>query len=216
MSERRPRLKIGSGLSDDKQVNYADFAHQSYENNPAKEVDPDYMLIHQSPDYVTYISLPREEIVFAIRGTSKVKDLITDAAILKGEEKNTTEYRQLKVALKQVIDEFDGKFRIILVGHSKGGRLALDLLSDYPNDVTKVYTFSPATAPVHVFRRYFTSRGRKLHRLLKENNERVAGDPISVLSTGHTKTIKKTKGKNSHGLNNWYNKRSSSRSGPRP
>ena len=207
MSERRPRFKIGSGLSDDEKVNYADFAKESYETNPAKEVDPDYMLIHQSPDYVTYISLPRNEIVFAVRGTSKVKDLITDAAIIKGKEKNTPEYRQLKVALKQVIDEFDGKFRIILVGHSKGGRLALDLLGDYPNEVTKVYTFSPATAPVHVFKRYFTSRGRKLHRLKKENNERIAGDPISVLSTGHTKTLKKTKGKNSHFLSNWLGKK---------
>jgi len=206
MTSSRPYFKVGEGFSDDKVVNYALFADQAYKSNPDKNVPPDYILIHHSPDYVTYVSVSREEVVFAIRGTSKIRDIITDAAIVKGEEKETSEYKTLRTALKQVVDEFSDKFRIILVGHSKGGRMALDLLGDFPGAITKVYTFAPATSPVHVFRRYFTSKGRKLHKLNKENNERIKGDPISMFSAGHTKTLKKTKTsktKNPHSLVNF-------------
>ena len=131
-----------------------------------------------------------KEIVMGVRGTDLTRpeeyDLVIDSQLVYGKEYNNKRYKATYNILSAIIKEFP-KYKIIIVGHSLGARIAIDLLdSDLGKKIEEVHGFNVGTSLPHLYKsnqcflekHIFCENRRKLHIHLVNN------DPISVLSIG--------------------------------
>lgn len=71
-----------------------------------------------------------KQIIISFRGTTIIKDLITDWSILRGTFTNSKRYKKSETLLKKIMDLYSD-YKIILTGHSLGGTLAINLCSNF-------------------------------------------------------------------------------------
>ena len=142
--------------------------------------------------YVTYCNEKENTIVMSIRGTDLTRleenDILTDALLAFGQEKCRNCYKNTYTNLLEIHKAYP-TYKIILTGHSLGGRIAVDLLdSDLGKYVDEVHVFNCATAPAHLYRRtMFHGYNSKNKINFQENRDKlhihlVNNDPISILS----------------------------------
>jgi preprotein translocase subunit SecF len=83
------------------------------------------------------------QVVVSHRGTSDLKDVITDVKMLFGNYKNDPRYKESKKVQQLAQDKY-GKENITTVGHSLGAKLAEDL----GRDTKEIITFNKPTLPI--------------------------------------------------------------------
>ncbi len=182
---RAPVPAVKVKVKDNTNVNYAEFASAAYmkEGKIPKRIAPGYVLVKYWPRASAYVNHAKKEVVFSSRGTdtSDPGDIVTDAWIVKSEERKAPEYADLKKQFNVVAGMFPG-YSIVLTGHSKGGRLVIDLGEDFPNKgIKKVYTFAPGSSIGHKVK-YRDNASYRIYINSKVVTRRVKGDPISVLA----------------------------------
>ncbi len=164
-------------------TNYAKFASAAYakKGTTPRVISPGYKLVRKWPKVSVYVNHGKREVVFAVRGTkpSSVGDIITDIGIVGGIDKLTPEYAVAVLRFKKLKKKYPG-YKFVTTGHSKGGRLALNLGWDFPKTVKKVFTFAAGSSIPH---QALYKKNKKYHRYIntKTENERVKKDPISLL-----------------------------------
>ncbi len=164
-------------------TNYAKFASAAYakKGTTPRVISPGYKLVRKWPKVSVYVNNAKREVVFSVRGTkpSSVGDIITDIGIVGGIDKLTPEYRIAVMRFKKLKKKYPG-YKFVTTGHSKGGRLALNLGYDFPKTVKKVFTFAAGSSIPHQAL-YKKNKRYKKYINTKTENERVKKDPISLL-----------------------------------
>jgi putative lipase involved disintegration of autophagic bodies len=67
-----------------------------------------------------------KETIISYRGTTNMKDVITDSQILVSREENTDRYKKSQEIFDRVAEKY-GKDNIAVTGHSLGGGVALHI-----------------------------------------------------------------------------------------
>ena len=186
-------------------VNYAKFAAASYkdERRIPKNIAPGYELVKYWSRASVYVNRAKREVVFSSRGTvpSDPVDIITDGWIVKSKERQAPEYGELKKQFNLIVGMFPG-YSIVLTGHSKGGRLVIDIGEDFPGKgIKKVYAFAPGSSIGHK-QKYQNEPTYRSYIDSKVISRRVKGDPISVLAENALKVRGKVAG-NPHSMKNF-------------
>ncbi len=151
--------------------------------------------------YVTYINDVNNTVVMSIRGTDLAQfeenDFYTDALLFIGKEKNRSHYKNSYENLKQIYKKYPN-YKVILLGGSLGGRIAIDLLdSDLGQKLYEVHVFNCATVPLNLYKSAVCHMDKKKKDVKFCNNRNklhinlVNNDLLSILSLGEkAKTIK--------------------------
>ncbi len=187
-------------------TNYARHAQSTYLSRKQTPSSLDgYRLVKKWPKITVYVNDTKKEVVFAIRGTKLTSrnilgDITTNIDIIKGIEKFSPEYRHVKIRFREMVAMFPG-YKFVITGHSKGGRLAIDLGYDFPHIVKRVYTFASGSSAVHQARYRLQPKYRQYIKS-KVENERVTGDPLSLLVENPI-NLKKKQGLNPHTIKNF-------------
>ena len=108
------------------------------------------------------------QVVVSHRGTSDLKDVITDVKMLFGNYKNDPRYKESKKVQQLAQDKY-GKENITTVGHSLGAKLAEDL----GRDTKEIITFNKPTLPIDLI------KGKKINE--NQFDIKTKLDPISLL-----------------------------------
>lgn len=152
--------------------------------------------------YVTYINNVNNTVVMSIRGTDvtliEENDFYTDALLLLGKEKNRSIYKNSYNNLKQIYKKYPN-YKVILLGASLGGRVAIDLLdSDLGEKLYEVHVFNTATVPLNLYKSAVCHMDNMTKKDMKFCNNRdklhinlVNNDIISILSLGEKAKTKK-------------------------
>ncbi len=158
----------------------------------------------------------KKELVLSIRGTkiSNSNDINADVHILMNKLKENERYKSVLSKAKQIV-ESKNNWRFVIVGHSLGGALALEIAEEIIKYVDNIYIYNPAfsvgQALESVSKQIFNKIGikSKAIRIEKELRRKLtiyqSGiDPISLLSysTGKNKYVK-PKSWNTHTLDNF-------------
>lgn len=196
---------------------YAKIAQQAYRNPPALEIGDYHLLPYRSNNRVkVYTNGLRGELVFSIRGTfiTDVNDFTANLHIFN----NTLAASQMFTEVKFMLDQFLSEKiirDIIIVGHSLGGSLAIELLKAYPDRITGVYAFNPG----YGYKQFIDDAGKRLKCLVNNSKECIelklvqkklhvyitGWDPISTLArvNQNTYNIKPTEEYNPHTIRNF-------------
>tara|TARA_Y100000389_G_C17446124_1_gene511719 strand:+ start:1109 stop:1867 length:759 start_codon:yes stop_codon:yes gene_type:complete len=143
-----------------------------------------------------YLNKIENEIVVSIRGTDlsfpEDGDALYDYHIFKGTEKKTKIYEQTYDTVKKIIKEYPKK-DIVLVAHSLGARISIDLLdSNLGGEIKSVHAFNPGTSLAHLYNsnKCFMSNKSSKTKVMCDKRDRklyihlINKDPLSVLSIG--------------------------------
>jgi len=197
----------GAGLEE--QNKYAQYAKLAYEPVGERGTNEDRRLSNKE----TAVFLEGDDLIISYRGTTpSAKDLVSDARILIGTFLNGSRFKRSLETTKKAIQKYPSK-RVILVGHSLGGRLSHDIGTMLG---VKSYSYNIGSSPVDIPSNIVESLRCKFttdeeHRTacdkIKELNKsyHTYGDPLSLSSiTGHHNTeVIKPKQSNIHGIDNF-------------
>lgn len=94
----------------------------------------------------TYKSNETNEVIIAVRGTDvkNINDLLTDLAVIGSISKFTPRQAVIDRVVSDAISRY-GRDKITLVGHSLGGRIAINAANKFG---LKAYVFNTATSPL--------------------------------------------------------------------
>lgn len=172
-----------------------DYSGQGY------EVDRDLSDRHR----MVFYNPSSKKAVISFRGTklNDVGDLYTDFKILKGEEANSTRFRNSSNLTRMVMRKY-GKENVSLTGHSLGGTQAVEIGQKYG---LQSVSFNPGVGPK-------TGIKQALGKLLKKKSayknitvyHTGIRDPISALSPllqGRIKHIGPRFHKDAHSIDNF-------------
>jgi alpha-beta hydrolase superfamily lysophospholipase len=161
-----------------------------------------------------------DEVVFSIRGTkiTDANDLVADVGVFHNKLKEDKTYQEVKHQLRRILAAKG--IRVVVVGHSLGGSMAIELLTDpeFINQIEAVYAFNPGVG----YKRFiadmknkllcrglglkFLRRCKELEIIRKKLKVFTTGrDPISLLSyasPGRITTVKPNS-INTHGISNF-------------
>jgi hypothetical protein len=180
--------EIKGGELNTNQLTYAKLASASYQKKQSPDNIDGYICdrgFGQANSSV-YYNEDLKEVVYAIRGTNpkNPEDLLNDANILVGTITKTRRFKELSQRLGQIIKKYQG-YRVVLVGHSLGGKLSQELLLKYPNYIDSAHVFNSGSG--------FDVAVKGLFCKFKETNEckimkrklhiySVPGDVLSFMS----------------------------------
>jgi putative lipase involved disintegration of autophagic bodies len=161
-------------------------------------------------------SKEKKELVLSIRGTKVTNsgDLQADVHILMNKLKENDRYKSILSKAHEIAQSKNG-WKFILVGHSLGGALAIEIAEEIIKYVDNIYVYNPGfslgQALESVTKQIFNKIGikSKAIRIEKELRRKLTiyqsgADPISLLSysTGKNKYVK-PKSWNTHTLDNF-------------
>jgi len=127
---------------------YARMAEAAYMDRATPDIGGYLLDASRSNDRIKVYKKPGE-VVFATRGTrvTDVNDLVADVGIFFNRLKMDPTYLSIKAQLKDLIEsgmQSDQKIRnrLILVGHSLGGSICVELLTEMPDQIDAVHVFN--------------------------------------------------------------------------
>jgi hypothetical protein len=180
--------QIKGGELNTNQLTYAKLASSAYEKaNSPNNIDG-YICDRSfgQANSSVYYNEDLKEVVLSIRGTDKTnpEDLVNDANILVGSIPKTRRFNELRQRLAQIISKYKD-YKVVLVGHSLGGRLSQELLLKYPNYIDSAHVFnSGSSLDVAVKGLFCKFRETNECRIMKQKLHiySVPGDLLSFLS----------------------------------
>ena len=138
-----------------------------------------------------------------MRGTDLTRlfennDIYTDALLVFGKENKRPCYKCAYNNLRKILKRYP-KYRVIITGHSLGGRLAINLLDSKLGDkIYQVHVFNSATAPVNLYNSGFchmatipASKKNLCKNREKLHVHQINNDPISILTLGEKSKTRK-------------------------
>ncbi len=176
--------------------------------------------------YVTYVNNVDKSVVMSIRGTDLVQieenDIYTDVLIYFNKHKSRNVYKTSYANLKKIYKKYPNH-KVILVGHSLGGRICIDLLdSNLGEKLYEVHVFNSATLRVNLYKSAICNNGN-IKNMTKKNiskkniefcNKRnklhiniVNNDIISILGLGEAAKTKKVHPKKKYSNENFIGKK---------
>ena len=161
---------------------------------------------YSTPDVLSVKDKSGGNVFVIIRGTDKhnktgnrIRDLVQDYAILKGEKENVTRKFEIEKLVKRLIKRF-GKDKIILSGHSLGSYIGTEIANELN---LKGIMFNIASSPADTD----TRKNDKITHYTTNNPLRGVIDPLSITSSLRddykTKIVSVKKGKGVHDLDNF-------------
>ena len=120
--------------------------------------------------------------ILCLRGTKpgKSNDIKADVGIFFNNLSNTKVYHNVKTVGMPYIQS---GMPVVCVGHSLGGALAIQMLRDFPDKITKVYAYNPGISPMEISV-CFTNKCRISKKALKTKLQiyTTGFDPISIMA----------------------------------
>ena len=114
---------------------YAKLAEAAYSKDPIYKIGEFQMLPNYSNDRVKVYTgrtpgLGGDEVVFSIRGTrvTDSNDLAADVRVWKDKLKEDKTYQEVKYQLRRILSAKG--IRVVVVGHSLAGSMAIELVTD--------------------------------------------------------------------------------------
>jgi len=159
---------------------YANLAKDAYENIEDRKgfLNYKYLQDESSENLATYVNDQKQELAFAIPGTSKAGDMIMDAGIaiasapLLGFDGR---YEKINNKIKEVKNKYDD-YNVSVTGHSAGGSLANYLGVEHPDYAVNTFNMGQGLP-------FLTNTIKcKLGNCKNINNFRIVGDWASSLS----------------------------------
>lgn len=199
---------------------YAKLAEAAYSKDPIYRIGQYHMLPNYSNDRVK-VYVGADDVVFSIRGTkiTDANDLVADVGVFHNKLKEDKTYQEVKYQLRRILS-LKRNWRVVICGHSLGGSMAIELLTDpeFMNQIDTVYAFNPGVG----YKRFiadmknkllcrglglkFLRRCKELEIIRKKLKVFTTGrDPISLLSyasPGRITTVKPNN-INTHGISNF-------------
>lgn len=192
---------------------YALFASSAYDVSGKEEILNYKLDRNLNPTRSHRVYLGSDEVIVAIRGSVTAQDwLISDVAIFMGKLEVTPRFLSEVVYLRKVIKKYGKSKKIVLVGHSLGGALAVLLLRYFEKNIDRIYVYNAGTSFKQAKGRAIDAIACKLKRNSnrcrlgrKINEYRVKGDIVSLLGKfTSTQTIEKKEGELlHHGVGNF-------------
>lgn len=190
----RPSKKVKTLNSEE--ALYAQIARASYERSDSPDTIEGYTKDKSFSQINSVVYTNPTTVILGIRGTNlkNPQDLLTDVNLAFNNLKTTTRYREISKRFKEILNKYTylGKslvpYKYIIVGHSLGSSLALQLLFDNPDTITSIYLFNPGSSPADVKKGLqmklgkFMGVGYYKNISKKINIYRVNGDIISFAS----------------------------------
>jgi hypothetical protein len=87
----------------------------------------------QTQNFCAYINTQNSHIIIGYRGSAIIQDFITDISLARGNLKDDEDFNDRLKLTRQIKDKY-GLIQYSLVGHSLGGKIAIDIGQMYPND----------------------------------------------------------------------------------
>lgn len=195
---------------------FAVMAEQAYSSKPYERVDDyEYQPTMSNERVKIYTNGP--SLVMAIRGTkpTNAHDLVSDLHVFKNSLTQDRTYNAVKQQLEYLLSQKIMR-KIILTGHSLGGSMVIELMLQFPNEISEAYVFNPG----YGYRKLISDIGKKLKCLVlsftreckelkmisKKLHVYTTGkDPISILSFGSygNQHVVKPNGFNPHSISNF-------------
>ena len=197
---------------------YAKIAEAAYSPEPPLTIGDYHLLPYRSTNRIKVYSNNARELVFSIRGTqiTDVNDIIADLHVFNNNLTSSQMFSEVKAHLETFLAEKILR-DIVIVGHSLGGSLAIELLNTFPDQIKAVYVFNPG----YGYKKLIAEMKDKLSCLANDSSRKcielktvqkklhiyiTGSDPISTLArfNRNVHNIKPTSG-NVHSISNFTN-----------
>jgi pimeloyl-ACP methyl ester carboxylesterase len=195
---------------------YAKIAEAAYSPSPPQVIDGLRFLSNLSNDRIKVYYDNSVGGVVGIRGTkvTNVNDLIADYNIIRNTLRQDLSYKQVRDQVKTIINTLG---KVILSGHSLGGAMVIELLTEFPNQIEAAYVFNSGIG----LRKFisdmatklmckvvpFTRKCKELKLIRQKLHVFTTGkDPISFLSRfapSDNVSLIKPLSSNIHGISNF-------------
>ena len=122
---------------------FAKIAEAAYNPSPPQTLDGYQFISKFSNDRIkVYHDNSSGNLVIGIRGTkvTNVNDLIADYNIIKNRLHLDPSYRKVRDQVRTIIDAYGPG--VILSGHSLGGAMVIEILTEFPNQIKAAYVFN--------------------------------------------------------------------------
>lgn len=130
-----------------KRMDYTPFVENGYlsmRGGKRKMTINRFKLIHNHQEHQVYKK--GKTIIYVVRGTMNKKDRSTNLFSLFSYVGGSDRFHREHKKLRKVIEDYPGH-QIILVGHSLGGRLSIELGEEELDHITEIHVYNPISLP---------------------------------------------------------------------
>lgn len=190
-------------MSDQQMRFYSIFCSISYlqkEKRPKQILSFTLLDNYNGDESCLYVNEDSKVLIYIIRGTNNIKDLLTDLSIVTGTEKYSKRYLQELKRYNIMKNAFIG-YKICLTGHSLGGRLCIALTRAQPDSIHKTFAYNTGSSPIHMvesMKDMVTCKIRPNNNICKSRKKIIlfngSKDIISLFSAFESSNVTYTKG----------------------
>lgn len=137
---------------------FAKIAEAAYSPTPPQVIDGFTFDPNMSNDRIK-VYHSGNDLIIGIRGTkvTNANDLIADLHILKNTLRKDESYRKVKQQIEHILSQKIIR-NVILTGHSLGGAMVVELLTEFPTQISAAYVFNSGIG----IRRFISDMAKKL------------------------------------------------------
>jgi hypothetical protein len=120
----------------------------SYKNKAFSKIN-DYINIYDGLTLDAFLNKSNNNIIIGIKGTTDLKDIISDVNLVINNLKNSSRYKTSLMEFKKIIQNYNPKdYNYYLAGHSLGGAIAKEIIRDYNYIIKEAILYNSASQPI--------------------------------------------------------------------